>query len=188
MRVGTGGQRGLTLIELVVALSIFAVLGLMSHRALTEVITTQLRLEQEFGRWRALGRCLLRIETELLQLVAAGAARDGASLTLLQGQGGETELRLLRLDRELGSRRVGYLLVGEQLLGLRWRGREAVGEPGRELLLEGVRSLRWRFMHDGVTLAGWPRSGTPPDALPDAVVLELDVAGIGQLTRIVALH
>lgn len=192
MRIDAGGQRGLTLIELVVALSIFAVLGLMAQRALTEVITTQLRLEQEFGRWRALGRGLLRIETELLQLVAPGTG--GAALGLIQGREGETELRLLRMDAELGSRRVGYLLAGERLEVLRWRGREAVGEPDRDLLLEGVRSLRWRFLRDGETHSTWPAAASPPQAstqtsaLPDAVILELDLAGVGRITRIVALH
>ena len=41
-------QRGLTLIELMVALAIFAVLGVLSYRALAEVGTSRICLEENF--------------------------------------------------------------------------------------------------------------------------------------------
>ena len=63
-------QRGLTLIELMVALAIFAVLGVLSYRALAEVSTSRTRLEEGFERWRSIGRAMQRIDTDLLQLVA----------------------------------------------------------------------------------------------------------------------
>ena len=65
---------GLTLIELMVALAIFAVLGVLSYRGLAEVGHSQARLEEGFERWRAISRCVQRIDTDLLQAVAPGAA------------------------------------------------------------------------------------------------------------------
>ena len=67
-------QRGLTLIELMVALAIFAVLGVLSYRALAEVSTSRTRLEDGFERWRSIGRAMQRIDADLLQLVAPAAS------------------------------------------------------------------------------------------------------------------
>ena len=69
------GQRGLTLIELMVALAIFAILGVLSYRALAEVATSNSRLEENFERWRTISRSLQRIDTDLLQAVSPADQR-----------------------------------------------------------------------------------------------------------------
>ena len=74
-------QRGLTLIELMVALAIFAVLGVLSYRALAEVSTSRTRLEEGFERWRSVGRAMQRIDADLLQLVAPAASASTAANT-----------------------------------------------------------------------------------------------------------
>ena len=48
--------RGLTLIELMVALAIFAVLGVLSYRALAEAAHSSTRISESFERWRIIGR------------------------------------------------------------------------------------------------------------------------------------
>ena len=72
-------QRGLTLIELMVALAIFAVLGVLSYRALAEVSTSRTRLEEGFERWRSIGRAMQRIDADLLQL-EGGVVVDGVGV------------------------------------------------------------------------------------------------------------
>lgn len=183
--------RGLTLIELIVALVIFSILGVMSYRALSEIGMSQTRLDDDYARWRAISRCLQRIDADLLQVVAPFAGADGrpeSGLALLAGAGGSPELQLLRIDGSRGVRRVAFRLAGDRLDGLRWNGREAVGEAQSEVLLAGVRGLRWSFLHDGKRVDSWPAAAESPDVLPDAVILELDLADVGKLTRIVALR
>ena len=198
-------QRGLTLIELMVALAVFAVLGVLSYRALSEVANSHTRLEAGFERWRAIGRSLQRIDADLLQVVstvgrnAGQAGSDGippaplnraanAPMLLTRAaDGGGPELQLLRLDDSRGVRRVGYRLVDGRLEWLRWSGRDALGEPSVELLLDRVRGLRWRFLQRNNRLDAWPPGDTRAP-LPDAVILELDLDGVGVLTRVIALR
>lgn len=184
-------QRGLTLIELMVALTIFAVLGVLSYRALAEVGTSRTRLEENFERWRSIGRAMQRIDTDLLQLVAPAnptpAAQASPALLLTRAASGGPELQFLRLDDSRGVRRVGYRLVDGRLDWLRWSGRDAFGEPVVEPLLGNVRDVRWRFLTGGNLVDAWP-PGDRRSALPDAVILELELADHGTLTRFIALR
>lgn len=187
-------QRGLTLIELMVALAIFAVLGVLSYRALAEVSTSRTRLEEGFERWRSVGRAMQRIDADLLQLVAPAAsssptvsAQTSPALLLTRAAGGGAELQFLRLDEARGVRRVGYRLVDGRLDWLRWSGREAFGEPAIEPLLANVRGVRWRFLAGGNRVDAWP-PGDRRSALPDAVILELELPDHGTLTRFIALR
>ena len=187
-------QRGLTLIELMVALAIFAVLGVLSYRALAEVSTSRTRLEEGFERWRSIGRAMQRIDTDLLQLVAPAAssspttsAQASPPLLLTRAASGGAELQLLRLDEARGVRRVGYRLVDGRLDWLRWSGRDAFGEPTVEPLLGNVRNVRWRFLTGGNRVDAWP-PGDRRGTLPDAVILELELPDHGTLTRFIALR
>ena len=187
-------QRGLTLIELMVALAIFAVLGVLSYRALAEVSTSRTRLEDGFERWRSVGRAMQRIDADLLQLVAPAASASttanvqaSPALLLTRAASGGAELQLLRLDEARGVRRVGYRLVDGRLDWLRWSGRDAFGEPTVEPLLGNVRNVRWRFLTGGNRVDAWP-PGDRRSALPDAVILELELPDHGTLTRFIALR
>ena len=187
-------QRGLTLIELMVALAIFAVLGVLSYRALAEVSTSRTRLEEGFERWRSIGRAMQRIDTDLLQLVAPAASASttanvqaSPALLLTRAASGGAELQLLRLDEARGVRRVGYRLVDGRLDWLRWSGRDAFGEPTVEPLLGNVRNVRWRFLTGGNRVDAWP-PGDRRGTLPDAVILELELPDHGTLTRFIALR
>ncbi|WP_374486718.1 type II secretion system protein GspJ [Zoogloea sp.] len=194
-------QRGLTLIELMVALAIFAILGVLSYRALAEVATSHDRLESSFERWRAIGRSMQRIDTDLLQAVAPGeqpgtpGAPPSAPLStstpaMLLGRaanGGGPEFQFLRLDDSRGVRRVGFRLVDGRLEWLRWSGREPLGEPVTVPLLDNIRDLRWRFLYNNNRLDAWP-PGDRRAPLPDAVILELDLPDVGTITRMIALR
>lgn len=190
------GQRGLTLIELMVALAIFAILGVLSYRALAEVATSNSRLEENFERWRTISRSLQRIDTDLIQVVAParsseatpGTPQTGAAMILgRSANGGGPELQFLRLDDSRGVRRVGYRLVDGRLDWLRWSGRDAVGEPAVEPLLANVRGLRWRFLLNNNRIDAWP-PGNNAVVLPDAIILELDLPDVGTLTRMISLR
>ena len=195
-------QRGLTLIELMVALTIFAILGVLSYRALAEISTSRARLEENFVRWRAIGRTLQRIDTDLLQAVSPADQRNTPSQpptdppttsttpAMILGRaasGGGPEFQFLRLDDTRGVRRVGFRLVDGRLEWLRWSGRDAIGQPTAEPLLDNVRDLRWRFLQKNIRLDAWPPSDRR-NALPDAVILEIDLPDTGTITRMISLR
>jgi general secretion pathway protein J len=200
MKRASSRQHGLTLIELMVALTIFAILGVLSYRALAEISTSRARLEENFMRWRAIGRTMQRIDTDLLQAVSPAEQRglpptetpttSTATPAMILGRaasGGGPEFQFLRLDDTRGVRRVGFRLVDGSLEWLRWSSRDAVGQPTVEPLLDKVRDVRWRFLQKNIRLDAWP-PGDRRNALPDAVIVEIDLPDTGTITRMVSLR
>lgn len=183
---------GLTLIELLVALSILSVLSVISYRALATASSSQVRLDADFLRWNALARSMQRIEAELTEVLVVPPAKDAAPLPAIElqlpkeGSGGE--FRFLRLDAERGVRLVGFRLREQHLEWLLWEGRDALGTPAVEPLLDEVRAVRWQFMLDGRRYDTWPVAGQPADRLPAAVVVELELPDLGSFHRIFALR
>lgn len=119
-----GLQCGLTLIELMVALSVFAVLGVLAWRGSTELLETQARLETRFARVAQVDRALARLERDLLGILlplppAPGHAseptffdRPDTLATLMPGQEpplAGVAFRTL-LQGAQGGRRVAWVL------------------------------------------------------------------------------
>lgn len=188
---GPAGQRGLTLIELMVALSIFAVLGLLAYRALAAATLGEARLAAGTQRWQALARSLRVIDGELLEAVtASGSAAAGtpAMQLLPAGPDGPGEFRFLRLDPTRGVRRVGFRLREQRLEWLRWEDRDSTGAPAVTPLLEAVQGLRWRFIQNGTRLDLWPAGNLQNNRLPAAVVVEIELPDLGRFERVFALR
>ena len=158
-------QRGLTLIELMVALAIFAVLGVLSHRALAEVSTSRTRLEEGFERWRSVGRAMQRIDADLLQVVAPAAEacsqpatgpRPAHRCSSPVPPAAGPSCSCCASTRPAACV-PGRLPPGRRRLDwLRWSGRDAFGEPLIEPLLGNVREVRWRFLTGGNLVDAWP--------------------------------
>lgn len=185
--------RGLTLIELMVALAVFGVLGALSWRAMSLMSTHQAVISTDLQRWRDLGRAVLRIENELLQIappvLAAGTGAPPALAWRHAPAGVAHELHLLVVDGgRQAVRRVGFRFVGERLAWVRWPGRLPEGDAAEVVLLDGVREVRWRFFHKGSRVSAWPPEDAPAGPLPQAVELELELADVGTVTRIFALR
>lgn len=184
--------RGLTLIELMVALAVFAVLGLLSYRALAHISAAQARIGGELERWRTIGRSMLRIESDLLQIVAPDArpeASPSPALQLVRLPGLDSELRLLVADGTRGRvLRVGYRYAQGRLDWLRWPGRLAEGEPQADPLLAEVTAVRWHFLLNGQRIDAWPPDNARTELLPQAVEIELELADAGTVSRLVALR
>jgi general secretion pathway protein J len=180
----------MTLVELVVALAIMSVLGVLSYRALTSASASQLRLSAQVSRWEALSRALGRIETEASAMVAAplDIANQRRSVRLQYSEEqGDSELSFLRLDEDRGVRRVGFRRRGERLEWVLWDGRESAPlqvEP----LLDGVRTMRWAFYDRGQRVERWPDDPAHRIRVPDGLVLILDVDGVGSVQRLFAVH
>ena len=118
------GARGLTLIELLVALVIFGVLAVLAYGGLGHLLDGQGRLRDEEQSWRDLSHFFLRVDDDLGH-ARERAVRDAAGLPLpaLDGRpvdaraSGEPSLELTRGgELHYGARprsdlrRVGYRL------------------------------------------------------------------------------
>lgn len=181
---------GLTLIEVMVALAVFAVLGTLTYRGTTQLIIAQQRLDGELERWREIGRALQIVESELLQVAApqpvAGSARPPALLYL---PGASTsELRILALSGQAGPERVGFRLRDGRLEWLRRPEGAPEAQDERDVLLDRVSAARWRFLTDAGWSERWPPAVQTERPLPGAIELQLDLADTGTVTRLYALR
>lgn len=184
----TTRPHGLTLIELLVALAVFAVLGTLSYRGVAQLAASRAMLGNELERWRAVERTLNIVEADLLQIAAPSAVPGDkpALASKLSGNGGE--LQFLSLSGAGVARRVGFRHRDGRLEWLRWPARDLHEAAAVDTLLDAVDDVRWRFVGAAGWSDRWPASATGGNALPAGIELQLDLHGIGTITRLYALR
>lgn len=185
--------RGLTLVELLVALFILSVLAVLSFRSLAAMTEVEARLTGEGRRFERLVEAVDLFERDL-----SLAAGDGDGF--FRGDGGEaTRFGELRFARG-GSNYLAGDEAGTQRLGYRFRAGRleklvyppvwvAGGAPEvRPLLADGeLRGLYLRFRdRAGQWHAQWPAAGT--SGLPGAVEARFLTAADTEIRRIYLLR
>ncbi len=196
---------GLTLIELMVALALLGVVGLLTWRATSQLVDGRERIGTELSRWQAVVHASALIERELRQIAPpelaeglrqAGTAVDLPTLELeADTEGQQSRLAWTVVGGEQGFGRVEIRHQDRRLEALVWPDREARGEPIRLPLLDEVAALRWRLLAGGQIHGEWPltenRQRGPAarvTALPDALEFTLELADVGPITRVFALR
>lgn len=196
-----GRQRGFTLLELLVALSIFGLVSVMAFTGLDSSLkarqTTEaqserlIRLQKAFNLMRedfeqALPRPVRDQQGDLLPQSAFQQEGEGVSFT----RGGRANpLGLKRSSLE----RVGWGLRDGKLTRIRWQALDQPFEPKAEELplLEDIDELRFRFMGaDKRWQEQWPPVSNQPNAgpqLPLAVEVTLETKDLGEIVRIFLL-
>lgn len=159
-------QAGFTLLELVIALAIFALLGLASWSLFDTVVRVQQGTSNVERQLRNLQRAVGVIERDLLHITEHPVVLDNARLQLQRGNW-RNPLDHPRSERQT----VTYSLDN----GTLWR--ESRGEGllivQRQKLLDDVRDLRWR-VYDAAL--GW-RSDWPAGQVATApMAVELQVS------------
>lgn len=181
---------GLTLIELMVAIAIFAVLGVITYRAVASMADTRTRMDAEYARWRAIARTVQMMEADLMQLAPRPRSGSAPAVSAVEAvnAGSFTQLRLTRIDGANGSlQRRGYRAENGVLWLSRYPNLNDSAKPREDQLLDHVTSLKWRFMTvDGQEVENWPPTHNPSmtDVLPVAVRMELETTDAGTLTRL----
>lgn len=194
---------GFTLLELLVAIAIFAILGTLAMSGYTQLQRQSEYAEQRLARVREVQRAVQLIVQDLSQIeprpvreglgeirvpaVAAGTAVDYPLQFTRAGWSNTAGLARPTLQR------VGYRVDGEGLWRDHWAtlDRTMTVEPVRVRLLAGVRSVRFRFMTpERSWVERWPliEGATTVDAerqRPAAVEVTLDLEDWGEIRRLV---
>lgn len=184
-------QRGFTLLEVVVAIAIFSLLGLATYQLLDRVMRSDQRIQTQELQLRHLQRALSLLERDLVQ-VQRHALKDDHSHSqalISQPQG----LRLLRggWRNPLDYPRSELVQVSHRFGDGQWL-RESQGlEQGSisqaQPLLAGVELIHLRFIDAvGQLHDSWPISGEAL-SLPAAVDIELSAPGFPNIRRVILL-
>lgn len=191
------------MLELLIAIAIFALLGMATYRMLEAVLSADAVTREHERQLRELTRALSAFERDVRQLVAR-PVRDGLGdfQPALHGSAADAsalELSRLGWSNPLGQpraelQRVRWQLSGERWQRLYWRvlDRAQDSEPQVQQALDGVESVSLRFLdRDGQWLTDWPPPGASAEAalvaLPRALELRLQHRRYGELRRLLRL-
>ena len=189
-------QHGFTLLELLVALAIFALVSVMAYGGLATVLDQQFATEEIAEQLARLQKTYLVLQRDFEQVVPR-PVRDEYGETMAPLLSG-TQLQFTRggWSNPAGHprsslRRVGYRLEDQSLVRYAWLvlDRAQNSEPLEQPLLDGVTEMRTRFIDEGGEWQdSWPpgtvvASDVEADfSLPLAVELQLEHERFGPLT------
>jgi general secretion pathway protein J len=193
---------GFTLVELLVALAIFAIIAGFAYRGLDSMLESRAALERESRKWRDASLFVARFERDLAAVLDKRVA-IGTSGTRLMPLSSLTEstsspagLALSRSGSPLqGSalaapQRIAYRFRDGKVERLAWNGIDAAprDEATAVAVFSGAVGLAFRFLDgQGEWRGTWGAPGSNETALPAAVEMTLDLASGERITRLVDL-
>ncbi|MFP3978511.1 MULTISPECIES: type II secretion system minor pseudopilin GspJ [Marinobacter] len=197
------GQRGFTLLEVMVAISITAVIGIGVWQVLNNVIASRDRVDELAESFDGLQRAMLLMERDITQIVNRSArdiygdfkpaltSREDDFSLMLTRQGWRNPLGIRRSSLQ----RVGWEYTGSELRRRYWPTVDQGQEDNSQdlMLLDGVTAFDLRFMNDQNSWQPeWPPEqamaslspGTRPEiAFPLAIEITLEHERFGEIVR-----
>lgn len=199
--IRTRPQAGLTLIELLVAIGVFSIIGAAAYAGLISVLEAREHADRRAERLAAVQHAVDTLGDDVRQIVPRAVRTDlrdrGHAVT--DGPDSRDVLLLTRggwpnpadLDRA-NLARVEWRLEDERLLRL-WRNRPdvtaATGET-RRVMLEDVTDISLRFLDPaGGWQERWPGFDTleASDDIPRAIQVRIELDGWGEVVRLFEL-
>lgn len=192
-------QPGFTLIEILVALSLLAILSALTYRAVSSILEAEQHVRQTSRRWQSLALFFDQIERDVLHAVNRplrdnwGTTQASWILRTQETAGEQAVLEWTRLGdqdvRDSDTRRIGYRLRAGSLEYLDWPvlDRAPETEPRVIPVAEKISRISWRCLtRDGRWLEIWPVPGMAED-LPRALEISVTLEEGSTLARRIAV-
>ena len=192
---------GFTLLEILVAVAIFAIFSAMAYGGLTQLLSNRERIDAERVFWREFSLAFYRMEQDFLYARNRPIRNLSGGLQIpFEGKG--TMFRLasdprnveftrggVELPNGTDLQRVGYAFEGDKVLRETWAvlDRGPASEPVRTALLENVSEFTITFYHQGEWIPQWPpigqQAGLNVPLLPRAVQVTVTLKDRGEFKR-----
>jgi general secretion pathway protein J len=196
---------GFSLVELLVAMTVLAVLAAVSFGGLTSVLEAEARVRAEAQRWSDVAVLMAQLEQDLALAVGrtvrdgAGSARPALIVRATAAHGsveGDGELVITRLGDDgesfsrSGPRRIAYRFRAGNLEYLVWPAVDSAPGtgPAAHPALQGIAGLQVSALdQEGAWWQAWPAAGSGV-ALPRAVAVEITLPDGARVRRVFALR
>jgi general secretion pathway protein J len=194
-------DNGFTLLELLVSLALFAVIYMVAHGTLANILSGSQVVSTEQNHWQQLDIAFTLIQEDL-EFASGRSIRDDQGLSVPGFIGQPTDsravspptiefsragIRALANDRETGDRRVAYRLKNNKLFREIWPAldRKFDAKPVDDQLLADVMEFEVRFLNrKGQWLSSWPDYRHQEEVLPVAVNVALSTGNGDTYKRI----
>lgn len=187
--------RGFTLVELLLAMLIFAMIGLASAFVLNQMLVSDERSNERREHLQEMQFAMLMLERDIRQMVArpvrAQPSEQRSIYVLSDGRTTDSDADGLAFVRA-GWSNPNAMLPRSMLQPVLYRLRENVlqritadyvddvsGRPYVQDLLADVEDFRVRFIHNGEETNEW----SIPDALPEVIIVSLTTVEYGLIER-----
>jgi len=202
-RVAFRHQRGFTLLEVLIAVTVTAIIGIAVSQVLSATLNAKEGVDRVSAAFEGVQRGMLLLERDLFQAVHR-PVRDpfGEMLFAMTSRTDDGDIELTRtgwrnpLQRARSKlQRVAWSLEGEELRRYYWTvlDRAQDTEPEDQVIMEGVAALDLRFLDpDGQWHTEWPtneqltntQAGAQEQPLPSAVEVVIEHRRFGRLRRL----
>ena len=201
----TSRKNGFTLIEVLIAITIFAVMSAFAYRALSSILVARDRVAQENQKWRGVSTLFARMEADLANATAR-SIRNSSNLQedafvgkLTFGNDNEGQIMFTRMGLPgangtlAAPQRLGYRIKQGSIEELVWpvldQGPRTV--PAVYPLLSGVSTFTLRYLDtNNAWQSSWPpltTGPTPAHNIPRAVEVALTLESGETITRLLLL-
>jgi general secretion pathway protein J len=194
--------RGFTLLELLIAITIFAVIATFVYTGLAVVLDTKRQTDDYLERLTKLQLGLNLMQRDIEQAVDRPVRDEFGDPLPAMRSGGQSTLLLeltrggyanpMQLPRST-LQRVGYQLEDETLYRVTWPelDRAQNTEPHRQPLFDGVKGIEIVYYDQAMKKkAEWPMQNTgnlqtgPAPALPKAIEIDIEMDKWGNIRRL----
>lgn len=193
-------KNGFTLVEVLIAIAIFAILSVLAYGGLNSVIKNKTQAEQSLERLEQVQLTMTKLHRDIEQIAARNATDElgGKQLKLSAGQGDDLLIQFTRTGwknpvktNRSHLQRVAYKLDEDKLIRIYWPYVDrAQDDQAVELdLLDNLKDVRFKFLDDSKEWHdSWPtRDASSSDEAfpqPNAIEVTLEMEDWGEVVRV----